>query len=125
MSLTYAPKVKNARLQAVIDAIGPAGALQIGERPGMNEVLASIKLQSPAFLVVSDGVMRLAGTPLFGSTKREGKAATARIVDAGGEAQIYDLIVGPIGSGADIELGTIDMRPGVDVAIMSGEIIHA
>jgi hypothetical protein len=125
MSFAYSMRIKNARLQAVIDGIGPGASLQIGERPGMNDVLASLRLQSPAFYSPSDGQMQLAGAPLFGRAIATGKAAAARIVDAAGEVQVYDLTVGLEGSGAHLEMGTTDIRPGIDVAIQSGAIVHA
>ena len=125
MAFAYSMNLKHMRLQAVIDAIGPGGMLEFGDRPGMNEVLASLKLQSPAFYSPSDGEMQLAGTPLFGRVITAGKVTTVRFTNAAGEVQVYDLTVGLEGSGAHIEVGATDLRPGIDVCIRSGAIVHA
>jgi hypothetical protein len=125
MSFAYAQSLKHARLQAVVDHVGPGASIEFGAQNGMNVVLATIKLQSPPFTPPADGKIVLAGAPLTGHAYAAGRATTARIVDAAGETQVYDLSVGPVGSRADIELSSVDLAPGLEIHLKSGEIVHA
>ena len=88
-------------------------------------MLASIKLRSPRFTPPADGRIALAGVPLIGQVYAEGRATTARIVDAAGQVQVYDLTVGPPGSGAHLEITNDNLMFGIEVRVQSGEIIHA
>jgi len=104
MAVNYSTAVKNARLQAVIDAIGSGGTLRIGTA-GMGSVLATIPLASPAFSAPSAGAMSLAGTPLTDTAAdATGTAAEATINTSGGTAVVTGLTVGT--SGANINLNS-------------------
>jgi hypothetical protein len=122
MAVIYSNTVKNARLQAAIDAIGSGGTLRIGTT-GMATVLATIPLASPAFSAPSAGAMALAGTPLTDTAAdATGTAAEATINTSGGAAVITGLTVGT--SGANINLNSVAIQVNQEVRITSGTITH-
>jgi hypothetical protein len=125
MSFEYSQSIKHARLQAVADHVGPGATLEFGDGDGMNVVLGVIRLASPPFNRPVDGRLELAGVPLIGVALAEGTVTTARIVDASGEVQIYDFIVGPVDSGAQIELISTKLHPGMEINLKEGVIVHA
>ena len=121
MAVTYSNTVKNARLQAVIDAIGNGGLLKIGTT-GMATTLATIPLANPSF-TLGTGTMTLAGTPLTDTAAdATGAAAAAQITTSGGTVIIDGLTVGT--SGSNINLNSTAIQVNQEVRITSGTITH-
>lgn len=123
MAVTYTTAVKNARLDAVVTAIGSAGVLEIGTT-GMGTVLATIALGNPAG-TTSGGVLTFSGFPRSDtSADATGTAAAARIRTASGGTDIVTgLTVGT--SGSDINLDSTSITTGQTVTITSATITHA
>lgn len=123
MAVTYTTAVKNARLDAVVTAIGSTGVLEIGTT-GMASVLATIALGNPAG-TTSGGVLTFSGFPRSDiSADNTGTAAAARIRTAsGGTDIITGLTVGT--SGSDINLDSTGITAGQTVTINSATITHA
>lgn len=123
MAVTYTTAVKNARLDAVVTAIGTAGVLEIGTT-GMGTVLATIALGNPAG-TTSGGVLTFSGFPRSDtSADASGTAAAARIRTAsGGTDVVTGLTVGT--SGSDINLDSTSITSGQTVTINSASITHA
>jgi hypothetical protein len=123
MSVTYTTAVKNARLDAVVAAIGATGVLEIGTT-GMASVLATIALNATAG-TSSGGVLTLSGFPKSdASADATGIAAAARIRTAsGGTDIITGLTVGL--SASDIILDSLSITAGQTVTINSAAITHA
>lgn len=123
MAVTYTTAVKNARLDAVIAAIGTTGVLEIGTT-GMASILATIALGNPAGTSAS-GVLTFSGFPRSDTAAdNTGTAAVARIRTAtGGTDIITGLTVST--SGADINLDTLSITAGQTVTINSAAITHA
>ena len=94
MAVNYTVAVKNARLNAVITAIGTTGVLEIGTT-GMATVLATINLGNPAGTSAS-GVLTFSGFPRSDTAAdASGTAAAARIRTAtGGTDIVTGLTVG-------------------------------
>lgn len=124
MSVIYRTSLKNARLQAVIDDIGPNGKLKIGTT-GMGAVLATITLGTAAFNTPAAGAMSLAGAPLTdASADATGAAAAAAFTKADDTVIISGLTVGAVGSGANIELASTSLVANTEVRVDSGTITH-
>ena len=123
MAVNYEVAVKNARLNAVITAIGTTGVLEIGTT-GMATVLATINLGNPAGTSAS-GVLTFSGFPRSDTAAdASGTAAAARIRTAtGGTDIVTGLTVGL--SGADIILDSVNITAGQTVTINSASITHA
>jgi hypothetical protein len=123
MAVTYTTAVKNARLDAVVTAIGATGVLEIGTT-GMGSVLATIALGNPAGTSAS-GVLTFSGFPRSDTAAdATGTAAAARIRTAsGGTDIITGLTVGT--SGSDINLDSTSITVGQTVTINSATITHA
>lgn len=123
MAVTYTTAVKNARLSAVVTAMGTTAVLEIGTA-SMASILAVIPLNDPAATVAS-GVMTFAGFPKSDTTAdNSGTAAAARIRTAsGGTDIITGLTVGT--SGADINLDSVTITAGQTITINSASITHA
>jgi hypothetical protein len=123
MAVTYTTAVKNARLDAVVTAIGTAGVLEIGTT-GMASVLATIALGNPAGTSAS-GVLTFSGFPRSDtSADATGTAAAARIRTASGGTDIVTgLTVGT--SGSDINLDSTSITAGQTVTLNSATITHA
>lgn len=123
MAVTYTTAVKNARLSAVVTAMGTTAVLEIGTA-SMAAVLAVIPLDNPAATVAS-GVMTFAGFPKSDTTAdNSGTAAAARIrTAADGTDIITGLTVGT--SGADINLDSVTITAGQTITINSASITHA
>lgn len=123
MAVTYTTAVKDARLGAVVTAIGTTGVLEIGTS-GMGTVLATIALGNPAG-TASSGVLTFSGFPRSDtSADNTGTAAAARIRTASGGTDIVTgLTVGT--SGADINLDSTSITAGQTVTINSATITHA
>lgn len=123
MAVTYTTAVKNARLDAVVAAIGSTGVLEIGTT-GMASILATISLNSTAG-TTSGGVLTFSGFPKSDtSADATGTAAAARIRTASGGTDIVTgLTVGT--SGSDINLTSTSITAGQTVTISSATITHA
>lgn len=123
MAVTYTTAVKNARLDAVVTAIGSTGVLEIGTT-GMASILATIALNSTAG-TSSGGVLTFSGFPKSDtSADNSGTAAAARIRTAsGGTDVVTGLTVGT--SGSDINLTSTSITAGQTVTISSATITHA
>lgn len=123
MAVTYTTAVKNARLDAVVTAIGTTGVLEIGTT-GMGSVLATIALGNPAGTTAS-GILTFSGFPRSDtSADASGTAAAARIRTASGGTDIVTgLTVGT--SGSDINLDSTSITAGQTVTINSASITHA
>lgn len=123
MAVTYTTAVKNARLDAVVTAIGGTGVLEIGTT-GMASILATIALNSTAG-TSSSGVLTFSGFPKSDtSADATGTAAAARIRTASGGTDIVTgLTVGT--SGSDINLTSTSITAGQTVTISSATITHA
>lgn len=123
MAIIYSTAVKNARMQAVVDAIGTTGVLEIGTT-GMASILATIPLANPA-ATVSAGVLTFSGVPRSDvSADNTGTAAVARIRTAtGGTDIITGLTVGL--SASDIILDSLNITTGQTVTINAATITHA
>jgi hypothetical protein len=123
MAVTYTTAVKNARLSAVISAIGTTGVLEIGTT-GMATVLATIDLASTSGVAAS-GVLTFSGFPRSDTAAdATGTAAAARIRTAtGGTDVVTGLTVGLTGS--DVNMDTLSISIGQTVTINSAVITHA
>ena len=123
MAVTYPSAVKDARLTAVVTAIGATGVLEIGTT-GMASVLATIALNSTAG-TASAGVLTFSGFPKSDtSADATGTAAAARIRTASGGTDIVTgLTVGT--SGSDINLDSTSITTGQTVTINSATITPA
>lgn len=123
MAIIYTTAVKNARLDAVIAAIGTAGVLEIGTT-GMGSVLATIPLANPAG-TTSGAVLTFSGMPRSDTAAdATGIAAAARIRTAtGGTDIVTGLTVGT--SATDIVLDSVNITTGQLVSITAATITHA
>lgn len=123
MAVNYTTAVKNARLDAVVTAIGTTGVLEIGTT-GMGTVLATIALGNPAG-TSAGGVLTFSGFPRSDtSADNTGTAAAARIRTASGGTDIVTgLTVGT--SGTDIILDSVSITAGQTVTLTSATITHA
>lgn len=122
MAITYSTTVKNARLDAVVTAIGATGVIEIGTS-GMAAILATISLNSPAGST-SGGILTLSGFPKSDIADATGTAASARIRTAtGGTDIITGLTVGT--SGADINLDSVSITSGELITLTAATITHA
>ena len=123
MSVVYTTAVKNARLDAVVTAIGATGVLEIGTT-AMGSVLATIALNIPAGTAAS-AVLTFSGFPKSDtSADATGTAAAARIRTAtGGTDIVTGLTVGL--SGSDINLDSLSITAGQTVTITAATITHA
>jgi hypothetical protein len=120
MAVTYTNAVKDARMTAVVTAIGSApGVLEIGTA-SMASILATITLNATS----SGGVLTLSGFPKNATAAATGTAAAARIRTAtGGTDIVTGLTVGT--SGSDINLNNTSITSGQTVTISSATITHA
>lgn len=123
MAVTYTTAVKNARLTAVVTAIGGTGVLEIGTT-GMASILATITLNATAGTAAS-GVLTFSGFPKSDTAAdNTGTAAAARIRTAtGGTDIVTGLTVGT--SASDINLDSTSITAGQTVTITAATITHA
>ena len=120
MSVVYTNAVKDSRLQAVIDAIGTTGKLEIGTT-GMAAILATIALANPAG-TKSAGVLTFTMPRSDTSADNTGTAAAARIRTGADLDIITGLTVGL--SAADVILDSLSITAGQTVTINSATITH-
>lgn len=124
MALNYSTAVKNARLQAVVDALGSGALLVIGTSAlsGATGVLASVPFASPAF-TVAGGVMTAASLPRTITATAAGTAAKAELRTSGGTVIASGLTVGT--SGTDVIINATSISVGQTVQVTVGAITHA
>jgi hypothetical protein len=121
MAVTYTTAVKNARLDAVVTAIGASGKLEIGTA-GMALVLATFTLESTAG-TSSGGVLTLSGFPKSDNSADDtGIAAAARIRKSDNTDIITGLTVGT--TGTDIVLDSVSITSGQTVTLNSATVTH-
>ena len=132
--MRYSADVKNARAQATankIDAGAGAGSLTIysGDLPATlgdittQTALLTLPLQKPCAALIENGVTTLA-TIAEQMVMVTGTATWALIKNGDGVA-VVDLLVGVSGSGADIELPTVDLIQASYVRVTAGQISEA
>lgn len=129
MTVGFATALRNARAQAIIDAID-AGAqngaivLFTGPRPATGAAIttetqvAFCELSSPP-ATVSNGVISMNPISDDVSADADADIAWARIID-GDDNFVMDLSCGESGSGAEIIFNTVTARVGGVVQILSG-----
>jgi hypothetical protein len=122
MAVTYTTTVKNARLDAVVTAIGSTGVIEIGTA-GMAAILATITLNASAG-TSSGGVLTFSGFPKSDIADGTGTAAAARIRTAvGGTDIVTGLTVGT--SASDINLDSVTITTGELITLTAATITHA
>lgn len=121
MAITYPTAVKTARLQAVLDALGTDGKLEIGTT-GMASILATIPLGTGGS--VTGLVWTILAAPASDTAAdNTGTAAAARIRTSGNADIVTGLTVGL--SAADIILDSLNITAGQTVTVNSAAITHA
>lgn len=119
--LTYSTELRNARMQAIVDAIGTAGRLDIGTI-GMGTTLVILPLSTPMG-VVSDGILTFSGMPLTGYAIASGFAVEARIVNSNNDTVISGITVG-YGVGYHIQISNVEITNNQLVTVDSATIVH-
>lgn len=129
MSIALTNTAKNARLAGLRDQIdngsGTAAInLYAGARPALDgapagALLVSVPLPVPCG-TVAGGVLTLS-TPSSTVVAASGTIAWARLVDRSG-ATLADMDCGITGSGADVELNTLDVISGGLLAVTNGQL---
>lgn len=128
--------LRNARLQAIIDAIDGGGdsvttsgvlLVYSGSRPvtgaapsGANTLLGTMELSEPSG-TISNGVMTLNTVSPDTSADDDGTITWARIADSDG-TPIIDFSCGLTGSTADIVFNAVDVLAGGTISLVSGTI---
>jgi protein involved in polysaccharide export with SLBB domain len=122
MAVNYSTDLKNARLQAVADAVN-GGTIEICSA-GYAAVLAVLTLPNPSG-TVADGVLTFDTSPALADTSADnsGTAAVARVKDSLGNVEISGLTVGE--TSENIVLTSADIVSGDSVTITSATITHA
>lgn len=117
----FSNAVKNARLQAVIDAIGTTGKLEIGTA-GMALVLATIPLANPAGGAPAAGVLTFTMPQSDVAADASGTPVAARIRTGANVDVVTGLTVGT--GGTDVVLNAATITIGQTVSINSFLITH-
>lgn len=134
MGVLYNVDVRDARMQAVIDAIdenGP-GTIQFGDGapPSMGNVLCIIDLEDPSFVLeAGTGTITMqlgAGGTLEGIGILDGEATSAQIRDGTGRPIVTGMRVGTITSDFDPEvvLNSTSIAISQTVTLMQGSLTH-
>lgn len=124
MAIVYSNAVKNARLQAVIDALGTGAVLVVGTSAlngAATGVLATIPLADPAF-TLGTASMTLAGTPRSATASATGTAAKAELRTSAGVVVVSGLTVGT--SSQDFVINATAISSGQTVQVTAGTINH-
>lgn len=130
MTIAYATAVRNSRMaevSAAVDGGAGAGTIRIynGTRPASGgtatTLLAELSFSDPAFSAPSGGVLTANAIAADTSADATGEATWFRVVDSTG-AFVLDGSVGVTGSGADLELNSVNIGAGQRVEITSFEI---
>ena len=120
-------QISNAAASAAADAVVGAlngGTIEIrsGAAPANADaadagvVLAVLALGNPAFGAAVNGVAAANAVNIDPAANATGAAAHFRAKTAGGVTRLQGT-VGAVGSGADMELNTVNIEAGVEVAI--------
>lgn len=126
MAIVYNTTVKNARLQAVVTALGNNAKMVIGTSAlagGATGVLAEIVLANPP-ATIAGGVLTVAGVPRSGIATGAGNAAKAELRTSADVVIASDLNVGLDGSGAEVIINAIAVSVGQSVQVNAGTITH-
>jgi hypothetical protein len=123
--------VCQARLQAVVNALGKGAAVVLGT-PQLNGqasatqgVLATVPLATPAGSI-SGVTLTLAGLPMMATAHAKGTLARAELRNAAGTVVVSGLTIGLVDSSADIIVGPVtNVISGARVTLLEGSIIHA
>lgn len=126
MAVTYSNTVKDARMQAVIDAIdadASPGNLVIGTSglSGATGVLATIALSATS-ATTSAGVLTFSDLPKEDDASATGTAALAELRDGAGTVIVSGLTVGT--SGTDIIITSTSISSGQPVRVTAATITH-
>jgi hypothetical protein len=118
----YPPRVKQARLQAVVDLLeaghGPAMIEFVGDPP---ELSSSATLPRPCARV-EGGKLIFLGTPIItGPAQVPGTFTKARLFDGNGEV-VMVMSVGPKDSSASIRLPSKALNPRFGIGVMLPEL---
>ncbi len=120
MPWAYAAATKDARMNAVVTALGTAGKLEICSA-AYAAVLASFTLNNPAG-TVSNGVLTFSGMPKDVTASAAGTAAIARLRTSANADVVIDLTVAV--SGANINLAKLVIGASDTVRISSLSLTH-
>lgn len=125
MAFNYSETVKNARLAAVVAAIGASGKLVIGDSTlsGATGVLAEVPFANPAFNV-SAGAMTTNALPRTVDAAATGVANKVEIRDGSDTVIVDGMTIGLPGSGMDVIINALEMSAGQTVQITVGTITH-
>lgn len=124
MPIVYSTTVKNARLQAVVDALGEAGTIVIGTAAlaGGTGRLALVPMDDTSF-TITNGVMTLNNVPRTVVAIATGIAAKAEFRASDGTTVVVSgLTVGT--SEADIIINATAISTGQTVQVTAGTITH-
>jgi hypothetical protein len=130
MSVGYATAIRNARLQAIADAINAgagAGKLRIydGSRPATGgtatTLLAELTFSDPCEASVAGGVLTFDAITADSSADATGTATWARAVDSD-DTFVCDMSVTTIGGGGEVQLDNTGISVGGAVGISSAAI---
>ncbi len=127
MAISYATAIRNSRLAAVATAVN-AGAgggkitLYTGERPAAGgtatTALAVLTFNATAFGTPSNGQMTANAISGEESALATGEATWFRVTDSD-DVFVLDGDVGTIGSGADLEMNSVNIGLGQTIDITS------
>lgn len=123
MAVVYSNTLKDARMQAVVTALGSGAVLVLGTSAlsGATGVLATIALNSPSFTVLN-GVLTLSGVPLEDDATGTGTVAKAELRASGGAVVLSGLTVGT--SGTDVLINATAISTGQTIQVTLGTITH-
>ncbi len=124
MALSYSTATRNARLDAIVTAVGSSGLVRIydGSRPATpgtavsTQVLLAELTCSATFGTVSAGVLTVSAITVDSSANNTGNATWFRVTTSAGSG----VIDGNVGtSGSDLNLTTTSITAGQSVSITS------
>lgn len=121
MSVQYNATLKNARMQLVLDALGPSSVLFIGTA-GMALILATIPLSNPAGVLVGN-VLTFTVPHTDPSADASGIAAEGKVTDGVNDV-ITGLVVGN-GPGADLIVSSTTFVIGQTITLVAASITHS
>lgn len=124
MPINYSNSVKNARMNAVISALGTAGTITLGTDAlnGSTGVLARVPMANPPF-TVNNGLMTLSGVPRTVLAEATGVVSKAELRHSNGTVVASGLTVGT--SGTDVIINATEISEGQTVQVYLGTINHA
>jgi len=127
MPVDYHNDVKTERMADVLSAIDggtEAGALEICTA-AYATVLVSFDFSDPCGSVAGDpAALTFSGMPKSGTATAGGTGVVARIKDSTDKIILSGLTVGAIGSGANIEIDSVNISNGQTVNLTSGQLVH-